>query len=45
MELEYNAKQNMSVRGIQMPYDFTNMWNLRNITNKGKKRDKPKDRH
>ena len=29
---EYYAKQNTSVRERQIPYDFTNMWNLRNHT-------------
>ena len=26
----YYAKQNKSVRERQIPYDFTQMWNLRN---------------
>ena len=29
MELEYYAKQSKSVREREIPYDFTNMWNLR----------------
>ena len=27
---EYYAKQNKSVKETQIPYDFTQMWNLRN---------------
>ena len=42
---EYNAKQNKSVRGRQISYDFTHMCNLRNkINEQGKKRYKPKIR-
>ena len=46
---EYTAKWNKSVRERQTPYDFTQMWNLRNKTNeqKGKKereREKPRNR-
>ena len=26
----YYAKQNKSIREIQIPYDFTHMWNLMN---------------
>ena len=41
----YFAKQNKSVRGRQMPYDFTHMWNLRNKTDKHKGvRKKEKER-
>ena len=29
-EIEYYAKQNMSIRERQIPYDFTHMWNFRN---------------
>ena len=39
---EYNAKQNKSVRERQIPYDFTHLWNLRNKTNK-QRRKKEKD--
>ena len=39
---EYYAKKNKSVRERQMPYYFIHMWNLRNKTNKEKKREKPK---
>ena len=44
---EYNAKQNKSVRERQIPYDFTHLWNLRNKTNKQRKKresDKPRNR-
>ena len=34
---EYNAKRNKSVRERQMPYDFIEMWNLRNKTNEQRK--------
>jgi len=34
VEPEYNAKQNKSIRERQIPYDFTQMWNVRNKTNK-----------
>ena len=30
---QYNAKQNKSVKERQIPYDFIQMWNLRNNTN------------
>ena len=38
---EYYAKQDKSVRGRQIPYDFI-MWSLRNKTNeqRGKKRER-----
>ena len=32
---EYYAKQNKSVRKSQIPYDFTHVWNLRNIIDEG----------
>ena len=34
---DYDAKQYKSVRERQIPYDFTQMWNLRNKTNEQRK--------
>ena len=43
---QYYAKQNTLVRERQIPYDFTDMWNLRNKTSehKGKERETERDR-
>ena len=35
----YYAKRNKSVREIQISYDFTHMWNLRNLTDDHRGRD------
>ena len=45
MDLEYNAKQNKSVRERQIPYNFTHTWNLRTKTNeqRGKKGEASQD--
>ena len=40
---DYNAKQNKPVRGRQMPYDFTHMWNLGNKTNEQRKRKRERE--
>ena len=32
------------VREIQIPYDFTCMWNLRNKTSKGEKKERKRER-
>ena len=38
IKLQYNAKQNKSVRERQIPYDLTHMWNLRIKTNEQQKK-------
>ena len=39
---EYNAKEIKSVREIQIPYDLTHMWNLRNKSNEQRKKRQTK---
>ena len=45
---EYNAEQNMLLREkqIPLPYDLTDIWNLRNkINEQGKKREREIKKH
>ena len=41
---KFNAKWNKPVRERQIPYDFTNMWNLRNKTNEQREKERERER-
>ena len=43
MQLEVTMLNEMSSREKQIPYDFTHMWNLRNKTNKQRKKERGRE--